>query len=134
MKARDCNMAYFEIGKFKAGDNFKPMIISDIGINHGGDINVAISIAEKAISAGARIIKHQTHIPDDEMSSEAKNVIPGNSKRSIYDVISSCALNESDEFKLKEYINSKGALFLSCLLYTSPSPRDVEESRMPSSA
>ena len=25
-------------------------------------------------------------------------------------------------------------LFLSCLLYTSPSPRDVEESRMPSSA
>ena len=25
-------------------------------------------------------------------------------------------------------------VFLSCLLYTSPSPRDVEESRMPSSA
>ena len=25
-------------------------------------------------------------------------------------------------------------LLLSCLLYTSPSPRDVEESRMPSSA
>ena len=25
-------------------------------------------------------------------------------------------------------------LFLTCLLYTSPSPRDVEESRMPSSA
>ena len=27
-----------------------------------------------------------------------------------------------------------GALLISCLLYTSPSPRDVEESRMPSSA
>ena len=26
------------------------------------------------------------------------------------------------------------ALYISCLLYTSPSPRDVEESRMPSSA
>ena len=26
------------------------------------------------------------------------------------------------------------ALFYACLLYTSPSPRDVEESRMPSSA
>ena len=25
-------------------------------------------------------------------------------------------------------------LYLNCLLYTSPSPRDVEESRMPSSA
>ena len=27
-----------------------------------------------------------------------------------------------------------GGILLDCLLYTSPSPRDVEESRMPSSA
>ena len=27
-----------------------------------------------------------------------------------------------------------GVIYSSCLLYTSPSPRDVEESRMPSSA
>ena len=27
-----------------------------------------------------------------------------------------------------------GAMVFGCLLYTSPSPRDVEESRMPSSA
>ena len=33
--------------------------------------------------------------------------------------------------KRQKYIN---AIFDSCLLYTSPSPRDVEESRMPSSA
>ena len=26
------------------------------------------------------------------------------------------------------------SIYVSCLLYTSPSPRDVEESRMPSSA
>ena len=30
--------------------------------------------------------------------------------------------------------NLKNAMGMSCLLYTSPSPRDVEESRMPSSA
>ena len=29
---------------------------------------------------------------------------------------------------------SNGRMKISCLLYTSPSPRDVEESRMPSSA
>ena len=28
----------------------------------------------------------------------------------------------------------RGGQLLDCLLYTSPSPRDVEESRMPSSA
>ena len=27
-----------------------------------------------------------------------------------------------------------GGIYVACLLYTSPSPRDVEESRMPSSA
>ena len=42
--------------------------------------------------------------------------------------------------KIVTYENDKNILisdlpgFLDCLLYTSPSPRDVEESRMPSSA
>ena len=31
-------------------------------------------------------------------------------------------------------LNNGGDEYLGCLLYTSPSPRDVEESRMPSSA
>ena len=34
----------------------------------------------------------------------------------------------------KFYINDKEVRARDCLLYTSPSPRDVEESRMPSSA
>ena len=34
------------------------------------------------------------------------------------------------EERLKEYLD----MLIDCLLYTSPSPRDVEESRMPSSA
>ena len=36
--------------------------------------------------------------------------------------------------KLKGYQISTGDMLRDCLLYTSPSPRDVEESRMPSSA
>ena len=36
--------------------------------------------------------------------------------------------------ELWEIRNFEGALLIFCLLYTSPSPRDVEESRMPSSA
>ena len=36
---------------------------------------------------------------------------------------------------IKEFsVSIKGPLTTPCLLYTSPSPRDVEESRMPSSA
>jgi N-acetylneuraminate synthase len=113
MTEKEFNLTYFQIGNLKIGDDFKPLIIADIGINHGGNLKVAISIVDKAIDAGATVIKHQTHIPNDEMSIEAKNVIPGNSDRSIYEIISSCALNENDELYLKEYIEARGSLFLS---------------------
>ena len=48
--------------------------------------------------------------------------------------------NETVEFEGETYplirveISSDSHPFYTCLLYTSPSPRDVEESRMPSSA
>ena len=35
---------------------------------------------------------------------------------------------------IEESLNIGGITPITCLLYTSPSPRDVEESRMPSSA
>ena len=38
------------------------------------------------------------------------------------------------EIGLKHHENDSAGLFLFCLLYTSPSPRDSSESRMPSSA
>jgi len=44
--------------------------------------------------------------------------------------------NEIDLKEVRETILESGNYMFpkSCLLYTSPSPRDVEESRMPSSA
>lgn len=47
------------------------------------------------------------------MSGEAKSVIPGNADVSIYEIMERCALNEEDETKLKEYVESKGAIFIS---------------------
>ena len=41
---------------------------------------------------------------------------------------------EIHPFWLRERVNGEEHLDKGCLLYTSPSPRDVEESRMPSSA
>ena len=37
-------------------------------------------------------------------------------------------------YKTQVFINHEGDLFRTCLLYTSPSPRDRTRSRMPSSA
>ena len=67
----------FKIANREIGPNKDPLIIAEIGINHNGNLSHAIAIADSAISSGAEILKHQTHIPDEEMSLEAKEVIPG---------------------------------------------------------
>ena len=43
-------------------------------------------------------------------------------------------LSHENVVKLKEVLASRTKIFIVCLLYTSPSPRDAHESRMPSSA
>ena len=68
----------FEIDGRKVGDEYTPLVVAEIGINHNGILSEAIKLVDAALSAGAEIVKHQTHIPDAEMSSEARNVIPGN--------------------------------------------------------
>lgn len=103
----------FEIENLVIGQNCEPLVIPEMGINHEGSLKVAKLIVDAAFRAGAKIIKHQTHIVDDEMSHAAKGVIPGNSDVSIYDVMSRCALNEEDEYELMQYVRSKGMVFLS---------------------
>ena len=106
-------MNEFLIGNRMVGDNHPPLVIAEIGINHSGDLNEAIALAEVAINAGAEVIKHQTHIVNDEMSFEAKKIVPPNSNLSIYDIINNCALSEQDEFELMNYVVSRGAIFIS---------------------
>jgi N-acetylneuraminate synthase len=103
----------FKIAGREIGKNKEPLIIAELGINHNGNLDQAIAIADSAIKSGAEILKHQTHIPDEEMSIEAKKAIPGNSKFSIYKIIKNCALSELDEKKLMQYIKSKKKIFIS---------------------
>lgn len=107
------NKNYISIGKRRVGKNYKPLVIFELGINHNGNLNTAKKIVDEAIKCGAEVIKHQTHIPKDEMSIEAKKIIPVHTKKNIFDIISSCALNEKEELKLKLYIEKKKAIFLS---------------------
>lgn len=104
---------FIEICGRKIGYNYPPLVIAEIGINHEGSLKTAFEMVDAAYKAGAEIIKHQTHIVEDEMSKEAKKVIPGNTDVSIYDVMERCSLNEEDELKLKEYVESKGMIFIS---------------------
>ena len=103
----------FCIGDICVGDDKRALVIPEIGINHEGSLLVAKEMVSAAYRAGARLIKHQTHVVEDEMCQVAKQVIPGNSSDSIYDIMARCALSEEDEKELKEYTESLGMEFLS---------------------
>jgi sialic acid synthase SpsE len=106
-------MKNFEIAGRKVGYECKPLVIAEIGINHEGSLETAFAMVDAAASAGAEIIKHQTHIPEDEMSAAAKKIKPGNADVSIFEVIKRCALTEQQEIELKRYVESKGVIFIS---------------------
>ena len=104
---------FIEIAGRKIGYDYDPLVIAELGINHGGSLSIAKQMVDAAADAGVEVVKHQTHIVQDEMSSEARKVIPGHTKESIYDIIASCALNEEDERALQKYIHEKGMIFIS---------------------
>ena len=106
-------MSEINIGGRLVGINHKPLVIVEIGINHEGSLKTAFEMVDAAHEAGAEVIKHQTHIVEDEMSGEAKKVIPGNATVSIYEIMKRCALSEEDEIKLQKYVESKGMIFIS---------------------
>lgn len=101
------------LNNIEISDQVPAVVIPEIGINHSGSLEVAKAMADAAHRAGARLIKHQTHVCSDEMSSAAKKVIPGNADISIYDIMEKCALSEDEELEFKQYVESLGMFFLS---------------------
>lgn len=107
------NQPFIEIAGRKIGGDFPPLVIAEIGINHEGSLQTAFDMVDAAHAAGIEVVKHQTHIVNDEMSGAAKKVIPGNADVSIFEIMERCALSESDETRLKEYVEEKGMIFIS---------------------
>lgn len=95
----------------KIGPDYPPLVIAEIGINHEGNFQKAVKMVDDALAAGCECVKFQTHVIEDEMI--PNNVIPGNAKESIWDIMKRCALSEEEEVKLKAYVETKGMIFLS---------------------
>jgi sialic acid synthase SpsE len=102
-----------KIGNREIGPNHPPLVIAEIGINHGGSLAVAKEMVRLAAGAGCEMIKHQTHIIEDEMTEEAKSIFPPNADVSIWHVMERCALNLTDEAELKRYTESLGMIWIS---------------------
>lgn len=90
-----------------------PLVIAEIGINHGGDLKVAKEMVDLAHEAGCEIIKHQTHILEDEMTEEAKSIFPPNADVSIWEVMERCSLSLQDDLALKKHTEQLGMIYIS---------------------
>lgn len=102
-----------KIGNRSIGPDHPPLVIAEIGINHGGSLEVAKEMARQAALSGCEMVKHQTHIVEDEMTDEAKQIFPPNADVSIWDVMQQCALSLEDEAALKAYVEELGMIYIS---------------------
>ncbi len=102
-----------KIAQRDIGPEHPPLVIAEIGINHGGDLEVAKTMVRLAAQSGAECVKHQTHFIEDEMTEEAKSIFPPNADMSIWDVMQSYCLSGDDEIALKDYAETLGLIYLS---------------------
>ncbi|MGE3539052.1 MAG: N-acetylneuraminate synthase family protein [Candidatus Tectimicrobiota bacterium] len=100
----------FQLGHRTVSADHQPLVVAEIGINHEGDIQKALRMVDDAHAAGCECVKFQCHIIEDEMI--PNNVVPGNASDSIWDIMARCALTEEDEYRLKDYVEAKGMIYL----------------------
>lgn len=101
------------IANRSVGPEHPPLVIAEIGINHGGSLEVAKAMVLAAYRSGCEIVKHQTHFVEDEMTDEAKAIFPPNADVSIWDIMAECALSPDQEIELKRFAEELGLIYIS---------------------
>ena len=70
-------------------------------------------MVRKAAEKGCEVIKHQTHFLEDEMTQDAKHIMPPNADVSIWDVMEKCSLTRDEEINLKKLVEDLGMIYIS---------------------
>ena len=108
--SKDLKGKSIQIGKRVVGEDFEPLVIAEIGINHEGNFNKAKKMVSDSFDAGAECVKFQCHIIEDEMIKN--DVIPPNANESIWKIMKRCSFSEDQEIQLKDYVEEFGMIYL----------------------
>ena len=81
------------------------------------------------VQDGILLLKYWFSINDDEQEKRFQERIDNKERR-----WKMSPMDIESRNRWVEYSKAKDTMFANCLLYTSPSPRDRQKSRMPSSA
>ena len=110
-------MSFIKISNKYVGENFKPFIIAEAGINHNGSVKKALKMVEIAKECKADAIKFQTYSTDEFISNKNKKykykiknkVI----SESMYSIFKRCELSINDWKKIKNKCDKEKIIFLS---------------------
>ena len=101
----------------KLGKNNPCFIIAEAGVNHNGNINLALKLVDVAAECGADAIKFQTFHAESLVSGLAKKaeyqLQTTDQEESQLDMLRRLELNVKDHEKLLNYCNQLGIIFLS---------------------
>lgn len=81
----------------------KPFIISEIGINHNGNVSNAIKLIDSSIKAGASAVKFQTYKTEKRVKKNSP----------IFNILKKCELSYDNFIKIKKYCDKKNIIFFS---------------------
>ena len=102
---------YFKIENIFVGDDYTPLIIPEIGINHNGSLTKSFKLIKAAKNANSKIVKFQCHILEKEMIKT--DIKPGNSDKKIWDIIKKAQLSYAEEKLVKKYCDKNKIVFIS---------------------
>ena len=86
-------------------------VVAEAGINHNGDLKIALDLVRAAADAGADAIKIQTHFPEHEMLRDGATAAYVG--ESLFDLLTRTALSREDHVVLRDEAAGRGIVFLS---------------------
>ena len=106
-----------KIGDRLVGDGQPCFIIAEAGVNHNGDLDLALKLVEKAYKSGADAIKFQTFTPENVIIPNAPKAAYQASltpqDESQYEMLKRLALSKENFETIKSYCDKLGLMFLS---------------------
>jgi N,N'-diacetyllegionaminate synthase len=96
----------------------RTIIIAEAGVNHNGDMQMAMQLIDVAAEAGADYVKFQSFRAETLVSKEAlladyQQVNTKGTHTSQYEMLKQLELSDEQHVELKAYSNSRGISFLS---------------------
>jgi N,N'-diacetyllegionaminate synthase len=104
------------VGNKKISRDSPTFVIAEAGVNHGGDMDVAIKLIDLATKAGADAVKFQTFKADDlilkNIQKAPYQLKTTDNQESQYEMLKRLEVTQAQNHKLKAHCEKQGIIFL----------------------